>query len=284
MAGSSRDGTWCSSLENSLREEIAELHFTMSAKDSALMKANMEIDELRQELAQSRLSNCPKTLAAAAAGSAAGSFSKSHISTHSVSSSIPFNLTAEEWTLFDKAVKTMDCRSSLGKIQWELVAQEFANATNSVTIYARDKARLESSYKNLSTARKAELNAVATAKLAANTDQEPATVSQVAASSSNSAAIARNTSTTITTSLSSQSVMPIVRLKSQTDFSTDERAKIKEWGITRRQMMPPQDVTEKYLFHQHHHHFHSTLNYVRKGCELKNVWDSWWKDNKHKYK
>ena len=43
------------------------------------------------------------------------------------------------------------------------------------------------------------------------------------------------------------------------------------------------DVTERYLFDQHHDHFYSTLQYDRKGYELKNIWDSWWKDNKSKY-
>jgi hypothetical protein len=77
--------------------------------------------------------------------------------------------------------------------------------------------------------------------------------------------------------------MPTVRLKFETDFSTEERAKIKEWGVMKKQAKPPQDVTDKYLFSQHLAHFHSTLKYARKGAEMKKVWDQWWKDNKHKY-
>ena len=175
-------------------------------------------------------------------------------------------------------------------IQWELVAREFATAANNTTIYARDKDRLERSYKNLPKDRKAELNAVATASLPArvisNTDQEPGTVQpvpEVDASSSNSLAIAH--CTTITTSNASQSSTPSIRLKSETAFSEEERKMIKQWGMDKKKSTPPQDVTDRYLFSQHLNYFYNSgkLPYARKGGELKNVWENWWKDNKGKY-
>ena len=198
-------------------------------------------------MAQSRLSNCQSTLVSSVGTS--GSASHSAVTTQAVSSLVPFALTTEEWSLFDNVIKTWDCRSSVGHIQWLLVAQKFSNAADNVTIFARDKERLQSSYRNLSTLKKAELNAVVTAKLAANIQQEPSssipTVPQAASSSS---VTTTHTNTTITNTFSSQSVMPVQKRKSEIDFSPDERAKIKEWGIAKKKVIPPQDVTERYLF------------------------------------
>lgn len=282
MAGSSRNGPFCSSVEITLRERISDLYAMISAKDVALQKANEEIKDLRQQLEQSRLSNRQSTLVSEVG--TVGPTSHLDVTAQSVSSLVPFALTAEEWSLFDNVVKTWDCRSSVGNIQWLLVAQKFANAANNVTIFARDKDRLQSSYRNLSSSKKAELNALVTAKLATNILQEPSssipTVSQTASSSSITTA---HTETTITNTLPSQSIT-IQKSKIEIAFSQDERAKIKEWGIARKKMIPPQDVTEKYLYKQHINHFYQTLHYGRKGCELKNVWDSWWKDNKSKCK
>jgi len=283
MAGSSRNGPLCLSVEETLRERISELYATISAKDVALLKANEEIKDLRQQLEQSRLSNCQSTLVSE--GGTAGPTSHLDVTAQSVSSLVPFALTAEEWSLFDNVVKTWDCRSSVGNIRWLLVAQKFANAANNMTIFARDKDRLQSSYRNLSSSKKAELNALVTAKLATNNLQEPSssipTVSQTASSSSITTA---HTKTTITNTLPSQSIMPVQKSKIEIAFSQEERAKIKEWGIDRKKLVPPQDVTEKYLYRQHIDHFYPTLHYGRKGCELKIVWDSWWKENRSKYK
>ena len=285
-----RDDILSLSLESSLRSEIAELRLAMSAKDTALVKANLEIDELRQQLAQSRQSNGQSTLATGEGS--AGPTTQSSITAHSA----PFYLTTAEWTLFDKVVKTGDCRSSSGNIRWELVAQKFAKAADHDTIYARDKERLQSSYRNLPTTRKAELNAAftghvetsASASASANSDSMPpiiTTVPQSASSSSSSGAIDRTTTTTTTAAaFSSQSFMPIVRLKSEIDFSADERRMIKEWGKSKKQLSHSQEVSEKYLFQQHFQHFHAILNYARKGSELKSVWDNWWKDNKNRMK
>lgn len=280
MSGSSRDGPFGLSVEDTLRDRIAELYATISAKDVALQKASAEIAELKQQLAQSRLSN-----PTAEVGST-GFSSHSHASAQSISS-LPFALTTAEWTLFDNVVKTLDCRDIHGKIQWPFVAQEFAKAADNKTIYARDKDRLQSSYRNLSMEKKAELNADIKAKLAANIQQSASVPmeSQAAASSSSSVSISHTTTTITNNTIStSQSAKPVQKSKSELPFSFDERAKIKEWGNAKKTMFPPQDVTEHYLFNQHLNHYYSTLQYTRKGSELKEVWNNYWKDNKHKHK
>jgi hypothetical protein len=288
MSESGRDGDFGLPLERTLRAQIATLSTTISEKDAALVKANMEIEELRQQVAQLQLPNCKSTLSAAVG--AAGSATQSHSSAHSVSTLMPFFLTPTEMAFFEKVVKTTVVRDNRGNIQWELVAREFANAANNDTIFARSKDRLESTYKNKTKQSKEQLNgakANVAVSASADTNQGPAIVPPVppvGSSSSTSVAIALSaTTTTTTTTNSSQLTTPTIRLKSDTPFTDTERSMIKQWGLDMKKSTPPRDVTDRYLFNQHFQYFYTTLGFARRGSELKNVWDSWWKDHKKNF-